>query len=451
MLSKSKHKEISRRKFLAGSASTAAGVVAATAARSFAAPQGGRSVIGANERLNAAVIGIRGQGGGHVNECAERKDICLKTICDVDERLFRSRLKNIEEKQGSAPATEYDLRRVYDDKEIDIVCIATPNHWHALATIWACQAGKDVYVEKPASHNVFEGRKMVEAARKYKRVVQHGTQIRSSGGILEAVQKLREGVIGEVYMARGLCFRWRGSIGKRRDEPVPSGVHYDIWLGPAPNRPFSRNRFHYNWHWHWDYGNGDIDNQGVHQMDIARWGLGVGLPKRVTSMGGNYLWDDDKEIPNVINTSFDYPDAGKKGKMLVFDTRPWCTNGEKGAKVGVIFYGSEGYMVIDSYSHYETFLGKEGEEEKLGPSLNEGGDHFGNFLKAVRARQPELLNAEIEEGHLSAALCHLGLISARLGRSLEFDPEKEDFVGDEEASKLISRKYREPFVVPKEV
>ncbi len=404
---------------------------------------------GANDRVRVAQLGIRGQGRGHIRGYNELENVEVAVMCDVDENLFESRLKELFDDKGiKRPRVETDLRRVMEDDSIDAVSIATPNHWHSLAAIWACQAGKDVYVEKPCSHNMFEGRKLVEAAKKYDRVVQHGTQIRSSAAIQEAVQKLREGLIGEVYMARGLCYRWRGSIGKEQDCPVPEGVHYDTWLGPAPERPFNPNRFHYNWHYHWDYGNGDIGNQGVHQMDVARWGLGVDMPSKVTSMSGMYLFDDDKEVPNLITSAFDYPDAGERGRMLVFDTRPWCTNDEKGAKVGVLFYGSEGYMVIDSYSHYKTFFGR---KEEPGPERSEGGNHKENFINAVRARDASLLNAPIEEGHKSAALCHLGLISARLGRSLEFDPSEERFIHDREANKLLKRKYRKPFVVPEKV
>ena len=430
--------EMTRRHFIEGSALSAA--VLGTSKSVWA---------GANERVRVAVLGIRSRGKSHLGGFQALENVEVVALCDPDSNLFEPRMKEFFDDKGlKRPKCEQDLRRIMEDDSIDVVSIATPNHWHSLAAIWACQAGKDVYVEKPCSHNVFEGRKLVEAARKYKRVVQHGTQIRSSAGIQEAVQQLRDGVIGEVYMARGLCYRWRDSIGKKPDSEVPEGVDYNLWLGPAPERAFSENRFHYNWHYHWDYGNGDIGNQGVHQMDVARWGLGVGLPSKVSSMGGMFLFDDDKEVPNVIQSSFHYPDAGERGKVLVFDVRPWCTNDEKNAKVGVIFYGSKGYIVIDSYSHYKTYLGR---EEKAGPSRDAGGDHYANFIEAVRARDTGLLTAEIEEGHLSSALSHLGLISARLGRSFDFDAVKEEVVGDDEAQALLTRNYRSPFVVPEQV
>ncbi|HKJ67023.1 MAG TPA: Gfo/Idh/MocA family oxidoreductase, partial [bacterium] len=426
--------KLTRREFLSRSSRAAAGVVAGGAlATSFAH---GSQVLGANDQINVAVIGINGRGMSHARAFAEKENVRVKTLVDIDERLFPDKVKQVQERQGSAPGTEVDMRRTFEDPDIDAVSIATPNHWHSLATIWACQAGKDVYVEKPGSHNVWEGRQMVEAARKYNRVVQHGTQIRSSAGIQEAIQHIRDGLLGEVYMARGLCFRWRGSIGKEPIQAPPPEVHYDLWLGPAKYEPYSENRVHYNWHWQWEYGNGDIGNQGVHQMDIARWGLGVEHPSRLTSMGGMFLWNDDKEVPNVINSSFYYPDAGEQGKMLVFDTRPWMTNDEKGAKVGVIFYGSEGYMVIDSYSHYKTYLG---EDEEPGPENEAGGDHYENFLQAMRARDPNMLTAEIYEGHLSSSLCHLGLIATRLNKNLEFNPDTERFIGNEDANAMLKR------------
>lgn len=261
------------------------------------------------------------------------------------------------------------------------------------------------------------------------------------------MQKLREGVIGDVYMARGLCFKWRPTIGHTPDEPVPVGVNYDLWLGPAPKRPFSRNRFHYNWHWFWDYGNGDMGNQGVHEMDMARWGLGVGLPSRVHAAGGHYMFDDDQETPNSLVCTFEYPE---QNKMLVFETRHWITNHEgftqgPSNEVGVTFYGSEGYMQV-KYFDYQTYLGKKREP---GPSGKAVPNEYERFIAGVRSRNPADLGVEIEEGHLSAALCHLGNISYRLSRSLNFDPKTEQFAGDEQANAMLTRDYRKPYVVPK--
>jgi len=434
---------ITRRDFIKSSAGAAVGL--GVLGRSTAA------WAGANDRIRVAVIGINGRGKAHIEAFSTMENVEVATLCDVDERLFEDRLaRYFDEKQLTRPGTATDLRRVYEDGSIDVVSIATPNHWHSLAGIWACQAGKDVYVEKPCSHNVFEGRKLVEAARRYDRIVQHGTQSRCSPAIREGMQKMKEGLIGDVYMGKGMCYKWRNTIGKKPDAPVPAGVHYDLWLGPALQRPFSENRFHYNWHWHWDYGNGDIGNQGVHQMDLARWGLGVGLPTKVTSMGGHFMFEDDQETPNTQLASFWYPDAGKKGIMLVFEVRHWITNYEGGAgsppdnNVGNLFYGSEGYMVMTG-GGYKTFLGK---ERQPGPERNESGSPFVNFIEVVRSRKREDLLCDVEEGRLSSALGHLANISYRLGRSLDFDPKEERFLGDSEADEMLTRSYRTPFVVP---
>jgi predicted dehydrogenase len=424
--------DLNRRDFLKTSSLAAVGL--GIAAQS--------SVLGANDRIRAAVVGLRGRGGSHLGELPSVPGVEIAAICDVDEREIARREREVERRSGKKPDTCVDIRKLLEDKTIDVVSIASPNHWHSLQAIWSCQAGKDVYVEKPCSHNILEGRRLVEAARKHQRIVQHGTQCRSSEALREAMVKLEEGVIGEVYMARGLCFKTRNSIGRTPEEEPPKEVHYDLWLGPAPKRAFSRNRFHYNWHWHWDYGNGDIGNQGVHQMDIARWGLGVGLPSRVQSMGGHFMFNDDQETPNTQIATFDYPE---EKKMLVFEVRHWFTNDEQGTNVGVLFYGSEGYMVIPSYSKYETFLGRKREP---GPSANRGGDHFANFIQAVRSRDATSLHAEIEEGHLSSTLCHLANVSYRLGRTLLFDPAKETFAGDEEACALLTRDYRAPYTLP---
>lgn len=403
------------------------------------------SVFGANDRVRAAVLGVNGRGRSHINGFMEQENVEVVALCDPDLNILQERAKDFQEKFGKEVQQVQDLRRVFDDQNIDVVSVATPNHWHALATIWACQAGKDVYVEKPGSHNVWEGRKMVEAAEKYNRIVQHGVQLRSSAAIQEAIQHLRNGLIGRVYMARGLVFRWRGDIGDKGTESVPAGLDYDLWTGPAQKRPFSRNLVHYNWHWHWDYGNGDIGNQGIHETDLCMWGLGVDtLPVKIGSMGGKFLWDDCKETPEVLSSSYIYPDK----RMIEFEVRPWATNLEDGAGVGNIFYGTEGYMVIKGYDTYETYLGREREP---GPSGKAGGDHYKNFIDAVRARDKSILNGPVETAHLSSALAHLGNISFRLGRMLEFDPETERFKNDEEANAMLTREYREPYVVPKQV
>jgi predicted dehydrogenase len=370
----------------------------------------------------------------------------VTTLCDVDLNVVGRAQKILEEAGAPKPKVVQDIRRVLDDNDIDIVSIATPDHWHALGAIWACQAGKDVYVEKPVSHNVSEGRRIVEAARKYDRVVQTGTQGRSSPAMREAIKFIHDGGIGKVYMAKGLCYKRRKSIGHTPNAPVPEGVDYDLWLGPAPERPFSRNRFHYNWHWIWDYGTTDMGNQGVHQMDIARWGINKHeLPTKIHGTGNMFVYDDDQETPNTQLTTFEYDDT-----LLVFEVRGLFTNDEKEVTVGNIFYGSDGYLTIGR-GGWQAYLGEKGEP---GPGSSKDGprvSHFQNFIDAVRNRDRSLLNADILEGHLSSALCHLGNISYRTGRKLTFDPAWENFPGDDEANSYLTRRYRKPFVVPERV
>jgi predicted dehydrogenase len=412
------------------------------AAATAAAP---RWLASANDTIRVAVLGVNGQGWNHVGGYQKLRNVEVAILCDPDRNVARQRAAEFEKTYGRPVRIETDLRRVFDNMEIDAVSIATPNHWHALATIWACQAGKDVYVEKPGSHNVVEGRRMIQAAEKYQRIVQHGVQLRSSPALQEAVRKLREGVIGKVYMARALVYRWRPSIGKHPEEPVPPGLDYDLWQGPAQPRSFSRRLVHYNWHWHWDYGNGEIGNQGVHQLDMAQWGLGVQLPRRVAALGGKFLWNDDQETPEVLTALCSYPE---QNKMLEIAVRHWCTNEEQNVGVGNIFYGSEGYMLIRHYTAYETYLGQ---KRAPGPSAKAEGNHHANFIQAVRSRRKPVLNAPVETAHYSAALAHLANISYRLGRVLEFDPAKERFVKDPEADRMLTREYRKPFVVPDRV
>ena len=278
---------------------------------------------GANDRVNVAVIGIRGQGEGHIAGYASTGKARVVALCDVDSSLFDERVKrHFTDKGLPKPKLYTDLRKLYEDKDIDAVSVVTPNHWHALASIWAIQAGKHVSVEKPCCYNFYEGQKLVEAAEKYKVIVQDGAEQRSNPCAKSMAEYFHQGKLGEVYMAKGLCYKWRDTIGKAPDEPVPEGVDYDLWLGPAPKRPFSKNRFHYNWHWNWDYGNGDMGNQGVHEMDIARWGLNVTLPTKITTAGGHFMFDDDQQTPNDLITVFEFPNTsggGDKKKILQFE------------------------------------------------------------------------------------------------------------------------------------
>ena len=450
-------RQINRRAFLgkSGKAMMAAGLgfsgSARGANRSAITPRG--SLV-AHDTIRIGVIGLKGRGQRHIEELTRTDGAEVVAVCDVDQSVLNQRAKELEAAGNRRVDRHLDLRHMLDDQSIDAVTIATPNHWHTLAAIWAMEAGKDVYVEKPLSHTVWEGRQLVKAARKYKKMCQHGTQGRVAPMIVEAVRRLREGVIGKVYLARGLCYKWRPSIGHTPDEPVPEGVNYNLWLGPAPKRAFSRNRFHYNWHWFWDYGGGDIGNQGVHEMDLCRWGLGVGLPDRVQSMGGRFLFDDDKEVPNVQTACFHY---SRENKMLEFEVRPAITNHEgqfgEGASdnIGCIFYGSDGYMTVN-YLGYATFLGKNREPGPNAETSRDGqtGKDFcwKRWLVGLRSRRINDLAVDVEDGHLSSALCHLANISYRLGRSLSFDPQTEAFVRDEQANQMLTRAYRTPFVVP---
>ena len=326
---------IDRRQFFQNSAALAASLktleaVSTTALAAEADDADTTKKAGPNDAIRIAMIGVRGRGMEHIQSYLKLKDARITTICDVDQSVTGKAKKVIGDAYGSEPKYVQDLRKVLDDKDIDAISIATPNHWHALATIWACQAGKDVYVEKPVSHNVFEGRKMVEAARKYNRIVQTGTQCRSHQGMQDAMAFLHGGKLGQVYMAKGLCYKPRGSIGIKADAPVPEGLDYNLWVGPAEMRPYNPNKLHYNWHWIWNTGNGDLGNQGIHQMDLARWGLNKHeFPKSVQTSGGRFGYKDDGETPNTELVAFEYDDC-----MLQFEVRGLLTNDEAGAKVG---------------------------------------------------------------------------------------------------------------------
>ncbi len=423
------------------------------------------SILGANDRINVAVIGIRGRGVSHIDAWCELKEshnVRLKTLCDTDEQFFDPRSKTVLDKTGIKPTTEWDMCKVLDDKEIDIVSFATPNHWHALGTIWACQAGKHVYVEKPASHNIWEGRKMIEASRKYNKRIQVGFQNRSIPNVMEAMKFLHGGGIGEVYMARGLCVKPRDSFGIAKDSTPPASLHYDRWLGPAPYRPYNEKRGHYNWHWFWDTGNGDTGNQGPHQFDIARWGLNKNEhPVSVFSSGGIYGIDRtqcEQETPNTQLTIAKYND----GKILEFETRGRYSNSESGLgiKIGNIFYGSEGYLEIDG-STWRAYRNKESEpfagskvvqanaSETLTGSSNT--EHFVNFLDAIKSGNNETLHCDILDGHYSSAVPFLANISYRLGREIRFIGNTEKCINDPAADAMLTRKYRSPYVVPSKV
>ena len=409
-------------------------------------------VLGANDRINLAVVGIGGRGRDHIDDFAKLPECRITAVCDVNQAGRERGVAQVEKLLGYKPKQYTDMRELFEDKDVYAVSFATPNHWHALGAIWACQAGKDVYVEKPPSHNVYEGRKMVEAARKYKRMVQVGSQSRSIGYIRRAMEVLGQGVIGKLHEARGLCFNPRKSIGRTPDQPVPPGINWDLFLGPAPIRPFSQNRYHYNWHWFWDTGNGDIGNQGIHEMDKARWGLNRGVPTRVSSTGGKFVFDDDQETPNTQTATFDYGDS-----RITFEVRGLMTPGEGDVRrgdhfVGNIFFGSEGFLTLDT-DGFRVYKGYKRElvmEEKAGPD-DETSPHMVNFLAACRSRNYQELTADIDIGVTSMALVHFANISYRVGRTLTIDPATWSILNDSEAARLPTRDYRAPYVVPDKV
>ena len=438
---------IERRQFLKSAGTGLAALTAAQYSR----------VLGANDRVGVTVVGVGGRGKSHINAFAKNPASEIRHVVDIDQANSEKAVAYTAERQNGMKPKEYrDMRESFESKDIDVVSIATPNFWHALSTIWACQAGKDVYVEKPASHNIFEGRKMVEAARKYNRMVQVGQQSRSTGHKIEGIQKLKEGAIGEVYMAKGICFKRRKTIGAMEPSSIPPGVDYDLWLGPTWPRAWQENRFHYNWHWYWDFGNGDIGNQGVHEMDVARWGLGIDtLPDNAYSEGGKFIYDDDQQTPNTQFAMFRYPD-----KALQFEVRGLMTGGESGIledsgggvhTIGVLFLGSDGYMTMHGRG-YRIFKGEERVPSELVTGEGDGTyDHCENLLKAVKSRKHTDLNCDIEVGHISAALCHMANISYRVGDKVLFNPAMERFIGNDQANTLVTRDYRPPFVVPAQV
>ena len=483
----SRQNQVSRRDFGAAIGKAAAGIAIGgglTGSRLHAAPDVGGRVLGANDRVVTASIGIRGQGNSLKRGFARLPNVEVKTICDIDANLADSRIHDaqLEPVATFKPGFAQDLRRVLDDKDIDAVVIATPNHWHALATIWALQAGKHVYVEKPLSHTVGEGRQMVLAAARYKKMVQVGTMNRSRPAVRQAIQFIRDGGIGRIYMARGLCFKPRPPIGKYPDGPLNPGekysltvvaatfeptwdeaylskVDYDLWLGPAAKRPFNRNRFHYNWHWHWDYGNGDSGNQGPHQFDIARWGLAKHEhPVKITSVGGYFGEPSSQETPDTQTSLFEYAD----GSILVFATRGEFTNPESEVRIGNLFYGTTGWLWIEeSGRRWQSYLGRSNDKgpgsdvpaapgtEPVGLTTTEA-PHYQNFVDAIRSGDAKVLNCDALEGHLSSALPHLGNIACRTGRALTFDGKSESFVGDKNADRLLTREYRKGFELPKQ-
>ena len=420
-------KDITRRDFVKNS--MAAGVV-------MALPFS--RVRGANDEIRVGVVGIRGRGGGLISEFHSMAGVRVVALCDVDGNVLDREVNRFQDRKEKVDAYT-DYRRMLEDESIDVVCIATPDHWHVPIAAFSVIAGKDVYVEKPLSHTISEGRLLVNLARKYDRIVQHGTQSRSAEGLMEAVEYMRSGELGKIRMAKAINSQLRGPIGRVPDSEAPAHVDYDLWLGPAPKRPFNSNRFHYNWHWFWDYGTGDIGNDGIHQIDIARWGLAVEMPKAVSCSGGQLFYDDDHETPDTQIATFEYDDV-----YLMFEMRLWTPYPHEGHDNGNIFYGDNGKMSIGRKGWQVTF--KDGEAGPGGP--RGGGSHIANFIKAVYSRKVSDLNADVEVGHCSAALCHMANIAIWIGRRLRFDAHQEQFIEDAEANTYLSKQYRKGFELP---
>ena len=438
-----------------------------------------------SERVGLAIIGLHGRGIDHLDAYTFDDRLAIIALCDVDAATFGKAQRTLAERGRPAARQYSDLRKLLEDKAVQAVSIAVPNHWHALAGIWAMQAGKDVYIEKPVSHVFSEGRRLEEARLKYGRVCQAGTQSRSNAAYRQAIQYVHDGSIGKVTLARGLCYKRRKSIGHFEDAPVPPGVDYDLWLGPAPKRPFNPNRFHYNWHWNWDYGNGDIGNQGVHQIDVARWALQKELPPAVISLGGRFGYADDGQTPNTQIALFDHGDA-----QILFEVRGLETPPVMDLSVGTIVYGTEGFVAIanEDVAQAVAFDAK----GNLVKRFKGSGNHFNNFISAVLSGRQSDLHCPILEGHLSSALCHLANVSYRLGEPqpfvarnvalgdemdlreafgrfeqhladnamklremsyqkgprLSFNPRTENFGSNGRANEMLTREYRKPFVVP---
>jgi predicted dehydrogenase len=481
---------ISRRQFLhkSAAASTAFGLV------TIAGTKASGRVLGANDTIRVGVAGINGRGGSHISEFAHKlkdQNVAVTYLIDPDTRLFESRKRLVARDGNSEPRCVPDIRTALDDPNLDAISVATCNHWHSLITVWACQAGKDVYVEKPISHNVFEGRKCVEAAARYGRVVQHGTQQRSSLGRAKEIAALQSGKYGKLLVSKGYCCKPRWSIGHKPSESPPEGFDFNIWLGPAPQQPFHRNLVHYNWHWFWDTGNGDIGNQGVHEIDVARWAIkDATLPQSVWSLGGRFGYEDQGQTPNTQLAVFEYGDV-----LLLFEVRGLVGGKSKlPNRVENEYYTTEGVIRESMFYPRGSSAGEPiaDVEARVTP-----GGAFGSFVHAVRSRKPQDINANAEVAHYSAALCHLANISYRLGQpapydkaggaigdnkqvveafenlrdnlraidvkldetiyrvgpKLTFDAARERFTGERsaDANAMLSRAYRQPFVVPQQV
>lgn len=423
-----------RRQFLKSTSAGLAGSVAVASA----------PVARAANAVNEVVVGLVGHGGRgrHVASLfASQENVRIGWVADANKNRLQAAAQGF---NGQRPKLTDDMRKIYDDPAVDAVIVATPDHWHTPAAILACDAGKHVYVEKPCSHNIREGRLLVEAARRNKRLVQHGTQVRSTQMMIEAVQRLREGIIGEVKVVKAWNIQRRGSIGHGKPQAPPAHLDYDLWQGPTPPLPYQQNRVDSHWNWWYHYGTGDMGNDGVHDIDYARWGLGVQThPNRVVALGGKYFFDDDQQFPDTQQVTFEYDGDGSHGsqKMFIYEQRLWSTNYPHNVDSGVEYYGTKGQLFLSRRGKAQ-WLADRNQRKELDIPLQPQDDksHVINFIEAVRGQAE--LNAEIEVGHLTTSLCHLGNIAIRLGRPLQFDPVKEQFIGDDTANRLVGRSYR---------
>lgn len=412
----------------------------------------GSAAAKANGKVVLGIIGPGGMGSGHIRELLKRNDVEIAYVCDPDQGRLAKAATTVETGAKKAPKAVKDMRQILDDKNIDAVFIATPDHWHAPASILALDAGKHVYVEKPCTHNIREGRLMADAVKRSGKLLQVGTQSRSTACVQEAMQHLREGEIGDILVAKAWNSQLRKNIGKTKPTDPPANLDYDLWVGPAPMVPYRKNMLPGIWRWWRDFGCGDIGNDGVHDIDVALWGLGATTqPSTITCLGGKYFFDDDQQWPDTQYAVFEYPVEGKKGKrkQLIYEQRIWSPYVQEGYENGAAFYGTKGMLVVGHADGWKLY----GPKNKLLAERTSKADlpaHHTNFIQCVRGDQKKL-NADIQAGHLAASLCHLANIATRLGRVLHFDPVSEQFVNDAEAAPLVRRKYRDHWATPKGV
>ncbi len=415
-------------------------------AAAMAATTASRRAVAANDKVNLAFIGVGGRGRGLVTDFAKLPEVNIAHLVDADQASLERAAARLKENGIKQPATSNDMRRALDLSDVDAVVIATPDHWHTPAALLACEAGKDVYVEKPCSHNIREGRLLVNCARHQKRIVQHGTQSRNRPSTLRGIDYVKSGKIGKVLMAKAWNIQLRDNIGHKPDGPVPEGVDYDTWLGPAPWIPFNENRFHYKWHWHWHFGTGDAGNDGAHQLDIARWALGVSYPKTISGMGRKVFFDDDQQTPDTMNVTFDYGD-----KALIWEQRIWTPYPQDGIHNGVAVYGTDGMVHIGPRNRTWEFKAFDEKGVELLQDVeqeDEMATHGQDFIDSIKSRK--LPNADIGIGHLSAMHCHLANIAAKTNRTLNFDAETETVVDDPGANLHVKRRYRTHWGSPKQ-